>query len=399
MGTIKLFQQNTYLKACESEVVSIDGAIVVLDQTVFFPTGGGQSCDLGYIASSKVLNVYEKDGIVYHEITNPDVISIGERVSCRIDWERRFDNMQRHCGEHILSGVFFREFGGVNRGFHMGDDYMTIDIHLEDNPKYTEVTWDMALEAERRSNEIIWSNTAVTVTHFEHREDAEKMPLRKELAFDEAISIVCVGDPSNAADCVACCGTHPNTAGQVGLLKLYKVEKYKDMFRVYFEAGKRALLDYEKKHDLVKQLGIRYSAAPDQLADKLHKQEMKLQETKNELHLLKKSVINQRIELLKPQVEETPFVNVEYQDLKVDDLLHIGRPLIPHIKTILFLIDTSSHTVLLFSSGEPDCGKLVKENASIYNGKGGGNATSARAIFTKREYLVTFIDLIKKHLR
>lgn len=406
--TKKLYQQDVYLKNCTACVLSAKEDLVVLDQTVFFPTGGGQSCDLGTINGLPVTEVFEQDHLVYHRLDQPADFQEGSQVSCSIDWPRRFDNMQRHCGEHILSGICYQLFGGVNRGFHMGQDYMTIDISLEADPSVTEITWEMAKKAELAANEVIWSNAPVTTRRFDTRQEAEQMPLRKALAIDEEISIVCVGDVKNAADCVACCGTHPASAGQVGLVKLYKVEHYKGMFRIYFEAGKRALLDYDRKHDLITHLGNHFSAGPDDLSDKIKVREEKAKLVKNELHTLRESVIHARIEAIREDLhdfqagssaEKGSILVYEYKDLKTDDLLKIGRPLIKEIQKLLIILSESDHTALLFSDGTVDCGKLVKENASIYNGKGGGNATSARAIFPKREGLDTFIDLIEKHLR
>lgn len=406
MSTIKLYQQNVYQKECASKIIAVAEDLVLLDQTVFFPTGGGQSCDLGTINDLEVTEVFEEKDLVWHRLSETAGLSEGQEVNCRIDWERRFDNMQRHCGEHILSGICFREFGGINRGFHMGQDYMTVDISLEEKPEIKEITWEMAKHAELCTNEVIWSNAPVTVCRFETREEAEKMPLRKALAIDEEISIVCVGSVENAADCVACCGTHPSTAGQVGLVKLYKVEHYKGMFRIYFEAGKRALLDYDAKHDLVTALGKRFSAGTEDLTEKIDKQEARAKAVKNELHILRQSVIRSRIEAiekdlsaLKTSSEPAKILTYEFDDMKTDDLLNIGRPLIKEIEHLLLLISPQDNTLLLFSNGNTDCGKLVKENASIYNGKGGGNATSSRAIFPKREGLDTFIDLLGKHLR
>ena len=146
MKTIKLFQSDVYKRSTEAIVSNIDRNVahnsisIVLDQTIFFPTGGGQSCDLGTINGIKVVDVFEKDDILYHILEGCDsTIQVGDKVSLEIDWKRRFDNMQRHCGEHILSGIFFKLFGGVNRGFHMGEDYMTIDISLEADERYTEI--------------------------------------------------------------------------------------------------------------------------------------------------------------------------------------------------------------------------------------------------------------------
>ncbi len=402
MSTIKLYQQDVYMKECTSIITAVDGDVIQLDQTVFFPTGGGQSCDLGTIGGMEVVEVFEEGDDVFHRLAEGSFPETGQQVNCEINWDRRFDNMQRHCGEHILSGIFFREFGGVNRGFHMGDDYMTIDISLEEDPSVTEITWEMAKHAELCTNEVIWSNAPVTVCRFETREEAEKMPLRKKLAIDEEISIVCVGDINNAADCVACCGTHPATAGQVGLVKLFKVEKNKGMFRIYFEAGKRALLDYDKKHDLLTVLGNRYSAGPDDLLNKMDARKEKEQAIKNELHILRQSVIESRVASIREDLaaaDPDEILVYEFGDMKTDDLLNIGRPVMDEVRKLLLIVSPQDNTLLLFSDGTIECGKLVKENASIYNGKGGGSKNNARAIFPKREGLDTFIDLIRKHLK
>ena len=211
MKTIKLFQSDVYKRSTEAIVSNIDRNVahnsisIVLDQTVFFPTGGGQSCDLGTINGIKVVDVFEKDDILYHILEGCDsTIQVGDKVSLEIDWKRRFDNMQRHCGEHILSGIFFKLFGGVNRGFHMGEDYMTIDISLEADERYTEINWDMAMQAELETNKVIWENTPVSVYRFDTKAEAEKMPLRKALNLEKDISIVTIGDISNPADSVAC---------------------------------------------------------------------------------------------------------------------------------------------------------------------------------------------------
>lgn len=402
MSTIKLYQQDVYMKECTATIISIEDDLVVLDRTIFFPVGGGQSCDIGTISENEVIEVFEKDNVVYHRLNQPSDLHAEDQVKCVINWERRFDNMQRHCGEHILSGICFREFGGINRGFHMGNDYMTIDISLEDDPSITEITWEMAKHAEICTNEVIWSNAPVTVCRFETREEAEKMPLRKKLAIDEEISIVCVGDINNAADCVACCGTHPSTAGQVGLVKIYKVEHYKGMFRFYFEAGKRALMDYDMKHDIITALGNRYSAGADDLISKIDARREKDNEIKSQLNQLRQSVIESRVADIRKDMSSSNDEEIliyEFGDMKTDDLLNIGRPIMKEIKKLLLIISIQDNTLLLFSDGTVNCGKLVKENVSIYNGKGGGNATSARAIFPKRESLDTFIDLIEKHLR
>lgn len=405
METRKLYKEDVYRQSCEAVITDIseekDGLVLILDRTVFFPTGGGQSCDRGTIAGHAVIDVYEgggdDPGAVCHRLAEKECkLSIGDTVDIAIDWTHRFDNMQRHCGEHILSGKFYELYGGVNRGFHMGEDYMTIDISLEENPDFDKVTWDMAKAAELAANQVIWQNLPVITRHFDDRSEAENLPLRKALAFDEDITIVCVGSPENPADCVACCGTHPASAGQVGMVKIYKVEVNKGMYRIYFEAGERAFRQYQERFDVLTTLENRLSAGFDDLLAKYSAQQEKTKEVRNELYHLKKWVISREIDDISASL--TPAFVRKYDKLSINDILDIGKGLAGKIPTVAFLIHRPSNTVLLFTDRH-DAGKLVKENADIYGGKGGGNKNSARAIFAKEEYVDTFIDLIEKHLR
>lgn len=417
MITEKLYQKDVYMKKCNSTILELldtekldNPTVIVLDQTVFFPTGGGQPCDLGTIDGIPVVEVYEKDGIVYHKLSQDQITSqanhrltVGQTVVLELDWQRRFYHMQRHCGEHILSGMFYEKLGGVNRGFHMGESYMTIDIDIKD------ISWEQAMEIEHMANKAIWSNFPVSTRYYKSRDEAEKLPLRKALALDDDIIIVCVGSEDNPADCVACCGTHPSTSGQVGTIKITKLENYKGMTRVYFKAGEEAFWDYQKKNDILAQLNRKYSADELDLIEKIKVQEEKNKAVRQELHELKTALISKYTEELRKFIEQNTSgtkekVSIivlvkEYPELKVDELLTLGRQISTSIKGLLILVSSKEYTALLFSNGNPDCGKLVRDNASIYQGKGGGNPTNARAIFTKKEYLDTFIDLLQKHLK
>ena len=406
MKTKRLFKEDVYMKEAEAVITSLsetnDGKVALtLDRTIFFPTGGGQSCDRGTIAGFKVTDVYEDeaaDDIIHIVDASPADFETGTAVYLILDWEHRFDNMQRHCGEHILSGMFFREYGGVNRGFHMGDQYMTIDISLEARPEFTSITWDMAKHAEECANEAIWQNQPVITRHFDTKKEAQNLPLRKALALEKDITIVCVGSVANPSDCVACCGTHPAAAGQVGLIKIFKVEPNKGMFRIYFEAGKRAFLKYQQELDTLTALSNSLSAGTDDVLSKYHAQIEKNKEARNQLHFLKKEVIARETADIAAALEKGESIR-RYHILSLDDLNVLAREVSPHIRKIAFLVHEPSYTVFLVSDGSVDCGRMVKENAQIYGGKGGGNKTTARAIFTKDEYVNTFIDLIEKHLR
>lgn len=434
--TQKLYQNDVYQKEHTSTILEVigDGSkenpwLLVLDETIFFPTGGGQPCDLGTIGGVAVAEVTEKDGLVFHKMLSAaddsasSAISFktGDKVFCRLDWERRFEHMQRHCGEHILSGIFFRELGGVNRGFHMGSDYMTIDIDVPG------ITKEQAERIETMTNEVIWSNVPVTTRYFEERTEAEKLPLRKALAIDEDISIVCVGDESNPADCVACCGTHPATSGQVGLVKIFKLENYKGMTRVYFNAGKGAFSDYQSKHRILSELNLKYSADDKDLLEKIKVQDEKNKEVRQELYQLKTSVITKAADEILHSfgvpakkvavggkksggfssssensdalaLTSSVLIIREYPYLNVNDLLSIAKILSNQLDsgTLAAMVSTRENILILTSSGGYDCGKIIKDNAPVWNGKGGGNASGARALFSSREDLECFVSFIRQ---
>ena len=216
MNTIKLYQKDVYLKKFQGRIEQIlpakEGDLLVLDQTAFFPEGGGQPWDRGMLGGFAVEKVWEEGDLIFHQIRGESGLKEGDVIEGVLDWPARFRNMQRHCGEHILSGIFYQECGGVNRGFHMGEEYMTIDISLEDDPDSTILTPEILEKVETLANQAVWANLPVITQTFESREEAAALPMRKQLALEEDITIVCVGSLENPADCVACCGTHPSTS-------------------------------------------------------------------------------------------------------------------------------------------------------------------------------------------
>ena len=439
--TTKLYQIDTYLKEWDARILAAKPAadgdcLIQLDQTAFFPEGGGQGADHGVIQVSSqgsqdvafsVVDVQEDGDLIWHTVCLPDpadgsseptgelctILSEGCKVHCILDWDRRFEHMQRHCGEHLLSGAFYRLFGGANHGFHMGQDYMTIDIALEDQ---SPVTLEMAHQAEMLANQAIWDDLPVSVSYFDTREKAEQLPLRKALAFDEAISIVTIGELSETsdiepADCVACCGTHPSTTGQVGLIKIYKVEKYKDMTRIYCDAGRKALTDYQRKHEILTNEANRYSASVEEFPEKLRIQEEKMNAVRNELYHLKKAYIEaekEKLDAVLGDIDQSgskaPVILYPLLHLSMDDAFTMAKSYMGNIRAgkthpLLLLYVPAQTSCVLVSDGTVHCGKLVKEYASFYQGKGGGNDVSARAIFTSDEDARLFADLLSKHLK
>lgn len=426
MKTKRVYKENVYLKDLNATVTgvhSIEGkSLLTFDQTIFFPTGGGQSHDIGKIISKsnefRIVDVYEYEGEIYHQIecssfegshsgaTN-DVFTIygfskGDEVRQLIDWEHRFDNMQRHCGEHILSGTFYKLFRGINRGFHMGKDYMTIDISLEDS-QFDKITWEMAKAAELETNKVIWENLPVITTHYDTKEEASKEPLRKELKISEDITIVRIGSFENPSDAVACCGTHPSHSGQVGMLKIYKIEPNKGMTRIYFDAGERAFRNYQQEYDILTEVSNKLSAGKEDLLDKYRSMEEHTQHLKDKLHNVENMLVSSLGEELRSAINPSDgkIISIVYGDITKDILQSLGKHFTKNNSlpagVLLVLASSKDNFAILYtsSSSEYHCGDIVKNLGRPLGGKGGGNKTSAQVTFTSSEGLESFLKVLK----
>ena len=405
MKIAKLYQEDVYMKTADGNIMEVivtpKETLLATDISIFFPEGGGQPSDTGYLNDEFVHHVSEKNGVIYHHVASRTSIKTGETVTMRLDWNNRFKNMQAHLGEHILSGVFHSLFGGVNRSFHMGENYITIDIALENDPKIQEISPDMAMEAERKANEIVWSNHPVTISHFSDSKEAKTLKLRKDLTLEaEDITVVTVGDKDAPKDCVACCGTHPATSSEVGLIKIYKVEKNKGMFRIYFDCGTRAMENFDNLHEVMTRISDRYSAGLEDLEEKLLKEDQKNRNMRVKLSELTRTLALQRAELLSAKASDKKGIIYEkYDDFFPDDILKIEKELTKYPGTLYALLSKKDMTVLLISDGEIKCGNLVKDYANFYGGKGGGKPELARAIFKNETDADLFVDLLEKHLR
>lgn len=399
----------------ERNVKHIPGTILVeLEETLFYPEGGGQPCDLGTMEGMPVIDVFEdkKSGIVYHRLASaPEACALSEKklAFCKLDWDRRLTHMQLHSGEHLLSGLIWSRYRGVNKGFHMGKDYATIDILLPAEGSETEFTPEMIDGLELAANRAVWEDLPI-LTHFcTTREEAAAHPLRKPLALDEDITVVQIGGQTELYDSCACCGTHVPRTGGIGLIKVLKTENYKGMTRITLTAGLAAYKDAALRHRITTALCGRNSTEIDRLMDRLDAQESKNGAARKELYDLKKELLREEKEILTRDAsaahgagQKTPPPSIRiyvYDRYSTDDLQTLGRSLEEQLSGPLALVSRRDNTAVLLSSGKPDCGGLVRDYAGMYGGKGGGNPSLARAMFNKQEDLDLFLDLIEKHLR
>lgn len=231
--TEKLYYQDPFLKEFTATVLGCEeekGAFAVtLDRTAFYPEGGGQSADHGTLGNAKVTDTRDRGGEVVHICDKP--LTVGETVHGAIDFSRRFDLMQQHSGEHIVSGIICGKFGCDNVGFHVGKDTVTIDFNAE-------ITADDLREVERLANRYIQEDHAISIT-YPSPEELAALPYRSKKELTGEVRIVAFP----GADCCACCGTHVASSGQVGLVKLLSVIKFREGVRIEMLAGNRAI-DY-----------------------------------------------------------------------------------------------------------------------------------------------------------
>ena len=270
METEKLYYEDPYCTAFTGRVLSCEkskaGWSVVLDRTAFYPEGGGQPADRGTLGGVRVTDVQEQDGVILHTCDGP--VEPGADAEGAVDWARRFDHMQQHSGEHILSGLLCALYDCSNVGFHLGADTVTIDYDRV-------LTEEQVLEAERRANAVIWRDTPAEIT-FPSHEELERLHYRSKKELTGQVRIVAFP----GADCCACCGTHVQRTGQVGQIKIIDHINYKSGTRLQVVCGTRALMRHRLVDGQCRRAGAALSAPVEGLADAVQRQKAELEAAK-----------------------------------------------------------------------------------------------------------------------
>lgn len=257
----ELFYRDEYAREFDAEVISCQkgkkGYEVVLSDTAFYPEGGGQPADRGTLEQVNVLDVKRRNGEILYITDAP--LEPGMTVHGVLDWERRFDHMQQHSGEHILSGLVHAQFGYDNVGFHMNDEVVTVDFN---GP----ITWEEAMELEDKVNAYIWTD-AESRELYPSEEELKAMDYRSKIELKGKVRLV----EYPGADLCACCGTHVAHTGEIGLMKILSVSRHKDGVRMEMLFGGRAMKDYDRKHLLNTEFSCRLSAKPYETGEALQR--------------------------------------------------------------------------------------------------------------------------------
>ena len=377
--TVKLFENNSLLKECTATVTACtekEGQYLVeLDQTVFFPEGGGQLSDKGKIADVIVSHVSEKDGHIYHECDKP--LEVGAEVKAVLDWRVRLDRMQQHLGEHLLSYACWKLFKANNIGFHMNEDDVFIDLDKE-------LTEEELLKAELYTNEIIWENRPVHISYMDSTEAVKlKDKMRKfNSKLTGTLRIVSVED----ADICTCCGTHPPFTGMLGSVKVIRHEKHKGGCRVEFVCGGRALADAYKKNSTLLAVAQGLSVKPEQVPDALAKLKAdllaQLDDVKSKLLKLEEAQLQELYENAPTNAAGTKILAVPLDGHDAKDIKVFLPKATALEHTICLLVaakpERISYAAALGAATEGDCRVLIKLLNEAFGGRGGGKSDCAQ---------------------
>lgn len=287
--TKELFYDDVMLRECQAVVTDCvelkKGYGIVLDQTVFFPEGGGQLSDVGSLVAGErrvaVTHVRTKDGIIYHETAEP--IAPDTQVTAVLDWQTRMDHMQQHAGEHLLSYAFWQMYGADNVGFHMQPDMVAIDLSRE-------VTDAEAARAEEFANAQIMEDRPITARYLPHTEAAH-LTTRK---FNDKIAGMLRIVTIEGSDVCTCCGTHPPTTGMIGPVKIFKTEKHKEGTRVYFLCGRLAVAEIARRMSALAIAARSLSIKDEDIADGVARLADENKTLREELHAAQTELINIR---------------------------------------------------------------------------------------------------------
>ncbi len=380
METIKLYYENPYEKEFVATIVDIkqhnDQVEVILDKTLFYPLGGGQPADKGSIMGFEVLDVRSKDEIISHYVNSFGNFKIGDKVEGKIDWKTRYEHMQCHTAEHLVTGVARELYGCDNVGFNISDNYMTIDLNVDLTLKQVE-------ELEILVNEKILTSEKVNIS-YPNPEELKTLDYRSKIDILENVRIVNVEN----IDVCACCGLHCYNTLEIGIIKFVSWKRHRGGVRLICLAGTRALRDYIQKHNYISELAESLSAKEDEIVERVNKLSIDLRESKFREKKAKE-------ELLKFKIKDYTS-HVFYEDgLDFNDMKTVVNLLQEKVEVAFILSKCDDNIKYLFGSKTEDVRKFNKEICEKFSGKGGGQSSTVQGTLNGDfEEILKFVNSI-----
>lgn len=359
--TDKLYYESSHRKDFEAQVISCEpegeGYKVVLDKTVFFPEGGGQYADTGILGGIHVLDAQEKDGIIYHYTDGS--LTPGEIVKGEIDWEKRFESMQQHSGEHIISGIVHGRFGYNNVGFHLGADYCTMDF---DGP----ITKEQLKEIEEEANRIVYKNLNIEIL-YPTKEELKDLTYRSKIEIEGQVRIVNIP----GVDICACCAPHVDRTGEIGNIKLVDMVSYKGGERITMLSGSRALADHQQKEESVKKISALLCAKDTEVAEAVEKLKEEQLDLKNQVSALKQKLLAYQAKEIDVTPELVKVFDSELSGNEPRELMNILLERGAKICAIFAGNDEEGYRYVIGSHSE-DVRVISKKLNEAFQGRGGG---------------------------
>ena len=394
--TERLYLLDSMLSAFDATVVSCepdgDGYLAELDRSAFFPNKGGQPCDVGTLGGADVLDVNERGDRLLHRIDRE--IPVGTTVHGELDFDRRFDIMQQHTGEHLLSYCAWHLFGAQNVGFHCALTYSTLDL---DKP----VGHDGIAEIETLANRLAAENAKVTATIYETEEDLRGIPLRKHAeGLTAPIRIVTI----EGSDACTCCAPHVRRTGEIGQLKIVEAIPYKGGTRCTFLCGMRALSHAQSMQDTVAAIALRFSTSRDQAETVVEKQGEELSQTKRALKQAYAALDEYLVKSLCEEAEDVKDTKLIVKVLEHVDAKRLrsiaGGTMGARSLTVLFSDTGDRLSYILASNGvKEDMGVLIGAVNAAFTGSGGGRGTLAQGSARRPSDLAETVEHLRTYFR
>ncbi|WP_226534892.1 alanyl-tRNA editing protein [Fictibacillus halophilus] len=388
--TKKIYYSSPYTKEWETIInktfIKEDKYFVILEETAFYPTGGGQPHDTGTINGIEVLDVFtDENGEIVHMTERlPDTI----QAFCSLNWRRRFEHMQHHSGQHLLSAVCYTLFNAKTVSFHLGQDNVTIDLEI------SELNHSQMEKIEQIANEEIYHNKLIH-TYYVTSEKLAKIPLLKMPKVTENIRIVEI----EGIEYNACGGTHVLRTGEIGIIKLIKAEKQKGMVRLFFKCGLRALQELNEGQQILGMIAAKFNTGRKEVIDRIDKWEEEKKRLESELSKAKdeNNAYLAKELLLK---KEEDFLFHVFEDKTLNEIKDLAIMMAnDHNLFILFASSLENKAVAVHNGTKNvSCGKFLKEHLGSFNGRGGGSDKSAQASFPTLEDTLNFIDASRREL-
>ena len=381
--TDRLYYADPYCREFDATIRSvnrIDGrTLVALDRTAFYPTSGGQPFDTGTLAGLRVVDVFDDDdGMVRHALDVADRVQPGESlepgqpVRGAIDWRRRFDHMQQHTGQHVLSAACDRLSGARTVSFHLGTASSTIDLARE-------LSRDELAAAEAEANRVVWEDHPVTI-RFVSAEEAAALPLRKEPAREGTLRLIDI----DGFDLSACGGTHVARTGSIGVIAIGAVERFKGGQRVEFFCGGRALDRFRAMRDTLGSAVRLLSVLPDDVPDAIERLQGETRDRQRAVTGLEHELARYRAGELAAHAEVTPAGRLVLAavDADANGLKSLASAIVSRPGHVVLLASASRPTLVVAARSQDmalAANQLVAALIAKFGGRGGGKPDLAQA--------------------